>query len=1568
MITTNYTIYLKKQIILLIMLISGFVFSQTIFNEDFGTSQSPTSSNDYGRKTSPYMPSGSFTYGTSKANSSTYAINNIDNDRYAVVAPEFIYSGAATGYYFWTLPSPGATGITGAPKPYTEDHTTGDTNGAVMVINAGSTLNSFYQRNVNLEKGSCYRLSFWVYLVNASSQVGVEIKDVSSNAVLQSYSTAFLSTEATWTQYTIDFKMPTTCTSSDIKIALKNIYSNNSGNDYFIDDIKLEKLSTCTATAISSCPTGKDTDGDGIADDVDLDDDNDGILDTVENNACGIPDPNTPTGNGVIINTIFKEDFGTMSTANGTLSVNMATLGTGATTNYNYYAAEVGKTPANSNDGASAPFSLQDNRYTIFNQVRYTSNWAASIWQSNLGDHTGGGTIGSGRMFVVNASNTAGEFYRRTLTNIVQGAPINASLWIMNIDTNIQANNGRKLPNITVKFMQGNTELYSYNTGNIPREAPGSTSAWKFFKNPTIFIPTSNANIDLVLVNNAPGGGGNDLAIDDIIVYQSFCDFDNDGTPNYLDLDSDGDDCPDVIEGGANFTSGASYITNNALNTTVNSSGVPAVPSATPTITGYDQTIGQTVNQAYTFNPAVAGTASSSQTICWNTAPSAITLTGSTGTIQWQSSANNVTFTNISGATSASYSPGTLTSTTYYRAVVSSVGGCTATSTTVTINIDSDGDGVPDSLDLDDDNDGILDCAENGLNKLINQIFELNGNASQISTTEVQLTPASNSQAGQMWSYSKVDFTKNFSIPFEAYLGNNDAGADGMAIVFQNDPAGINAVGTNGDGIGARGIQNGVVLELDTYRNSSSPALDPVADHGQIWKSSDQSAITSTVSLPNLEDGAWHNVIVNWDYASQKLSYTVDGTLAGSYTGNIVTNYFGGASKVYFGFTASTGGLNNDQRVRFSSLCSLPLEVDTDGDGFSNSLDLDSDGDRCFDAIEGGDNVTDGMLDGIGRINVAANGTTTPVVVDANGVPVITNTDSTYNVDGQTQGQTIGQSQINNPAAVAGTVGSNQTIVSGSAPSALSLTGSTGTIQWQSSTDNVTFANISGATSSSYFPGTMTSTTYYRAVVSSLGGCSVNTNSVVITVVPNTDSDGDGVPDSLDLDDDNDGILDTLENSACEIPDPTIPSGNGVIINNIFKEDFGTMNTADGTHSVNMTTLGTGATTNYNYYDAVVGTTPTSSSDGSAAPNSLQDNRYTIFNQVEYTSTWARDNWQYTLGDHTGGGSIGNGRMFVVNASYNAGEFYRRTLTNIVQGAPINASLWIMNLDTNIWQNNGHILPNITVKFMQGTTELYSYNTGDIPREDRISSSAWKFFKSPAVFIPTSNANIELVLVNNAPGGPGNDLAIDDIIVYQSFCDFDNDGTPNYLDLDSDNDGCVDAIEGDENVTSAMLVNTTGTLSVGTGSSASNQNLGTTVDSSGVPTVVNSGGAADIGGDQGQGVGSSANASVNGCYCYKPAQTTGTALDTNHGITALGRAGYDNSNWPMVRKGAWTALEAKTKGFVVNRLTDAQVSDIPSADLREGMMVYNIDQDCLQINIDGTATGWRCFNNQTCPD
>ena len=105
---------------------------------------------------------------------------------------------------------------------------------------------------------------------------------------------------------------------------------------------------------------------------------------------------------------------------------------------------------------------------------------------------------------------------------------------------------------------------------------------------------------------------------------------------------------------------------------------------------------------------------------------------------------------------------------------------------------------------------------------------------------------------------------------------------------------------------------------------------------------------------------------------------------------------------------------------------------------------------------------------------------------------------------------------------------------------------------------------------------------------------------------------------------------------------------------------------------------------------------------------------------------------------------------------------------------------------------------------------------------------------------------------------------------------------------------------------------------------------------------------------------------VPSSVCYKSAVTSGTTLDTLQGITALARAGSNADNWPMVRKGGWTALEALTKGFVLNRLTNAQITAITNP--VEGMLVYSITDDCLKINTDGTSSGWKCFTKQDCPD
>ncbi|HOW25485.1 MAG TPA: choice-of-anchor L domain-containing protein, partial [Bacteroidales bacterium] len=90
------------------------------------------------------------------------------------------------------------------------------------------------------------------------------------------------------------------------------------------------------------------------------------------------------------------------------------------------------------------------------------------------------------------------------------------------------------------------------------------------------------------------------------------------------------------------------------------------------------------------------------------------------------------------------------------------------------------------------------------------------------------------------------------------------------------------------------------------------------------------------------------------------------------------------------------------------------------------------------------------------------------------------------------------------PTSVGGTATPSQTICSGSSPADITLTGNAGNIQWQSSSDNVTFYDIAGATSASLTSaqmGTLTSTTYYHAEVTS-GVCSpAYSNTVTVTVI-----------------------------------------------------------------------------------------------------------------------------------------------------------------------------------------------------------------------------------------------------------------------------------------------------------------------------------------------------------------------------------------------------------------------------------------------------------------------------------
>jgi hypothetical protein len=88
---------------------------------------------------------------------------------------------------------------------------------------------------------------------------------------------------------------------------------------------------------------------------------------------------------------------------------------------------------------------------------------------------------------------------------------------------------------------------------------------------------------------------------------------------------------------------------------------------------------------------------------------------------------------------------------------------------------------------------------------------------------------------------------------------------------------------------------------------------------------------------------------------------------------------------------------------------------------------------------------------------------------------------------------------ISNP--VAGIVSGAQSVCSGETPNPLTLTGSSGDIQWESSTDGNNWNPIGGANAEVLYLGSLTQTTFYRAAVTS--GNTKYTDPVTITVKPN---------------------------------------------------------------------------------------------------------------------------------------------------------------------------------------------------------------------------------------------------------------------------------------------------------------------------------------------------------------------------------------------------------------------------------------------------------------------------------
>ncbi|MBF0597096.1 carbohydrate binding domain-containing protein [Faecalibacter rhinopitheci] len=159
-------------------------------------------------------------------------INVIDNGYYAVISPKYIYSNLPADKPSW------ATWWKDVPN-----YTDSSDDGAVLVVNGGKILNQFYRRAVSLEAGKTYRVNAYVY---ANGQNNVKIKfeaqNISTEQVLGNSEGISTTEKDKWIEISWVFKIPNNINCSDIAISLRNDIESDGGNDFYVDDITLEKI------------------------------------------------------------------------------------------------------------------------------------------------------------------------------------------------------------------------------------------------------------------------------------------------------------------------------------------------------------------------------------------------------------------------------------------------------------------------------------------------------------------------------------------------------------------------------------------------------------------------------------------------------------------------------------------------------------------------------------------------------------------------------------------------------------------------------------------------------------------------------------------------------------------------------------------------------------------------------------------------------------------------------------------------------------------------------------------------------------------------------------------------------------------------------------------------------------------------------------------------------------------------------------------------------------------------------------------------------------------------------
>ena len=143
-----------------------------------------------------------------------------------------------------------------------------------------------------------------------------------------------------------------------------------------------------------------------------------------------------------------------------------------------------------------------DGQYTIANG---SINCYNGGWFDIVHDHTGDSL---GYFMLVNASYDPSDFYVQTVTGLCEGTSYQFAAWVLNM----LASPGEILPNITFTIEKLDGTLLGSVSVVIPDATPPVWKQYEFF----FTTPPGVTSVIIRMTNNAPGGVGNDLALDDI--------------------------------------------------------------------------------------------------------------------------------------------------------------------------------------------------------------------------------------------------------------------------------------------------------------------------------------------------------------------------------------------------------------------------------------------------------------------------------------------------------------------------------------------------------------------------------------------------------------------------------------------------------------------------------------------------------------------------------------------------------------------------------------------------------------------------------------------------------------------------------------------------------------------------------------------------------------------------------------------------------------------------------------------------------------------------------------------